>query len=73
VWPRGDEIVRAAWVENIMTKTTCHTEVHELSLEELDSASGGVELLHEEPHSDGAVHGNVSRHYTLKARMGYGL
>jgi hypothetical protein len=32
-----------------MTKTTCHTEVHELSLGELELVSGG--LIHEGTHA----------------------
>jgi len=41
---------RAAWMEKIMTKTTHKPEVTELSLEELESVSGGIELVHEPLH-----------------------
>jgi hypothetical protein len=46
----SDRVVRAAWMEKIMTKTTHNAEVTELSLEELGSVSGGVELVHEILH-----------------------
>jgi hypothetical protein len=36
-------------METIMTRTTCHTEVHELSLDELELVSGG--LIHEGTHA----------------------
>jgi hypothetical protein len=39
------------WMENIMTKTTCNTEVRELSLDELESVTGGVVLQHEQAHA----------------------
>ena len=39
-----------ACMEKIMAKTTDNTEVCELSVEELDSVSGGVELVHERRH-----------------------
>lgn len=39
-----------ACMEKIMAKTTGNTEVCELSVEELDSVSGGVELVHERLH-----------------------
>ena len=39
-----------AWMEKIMTKTTCNTEVRELSLEELETVSGGEALVHERLH-----------------------
>jgi hypothetical protein len=62
-------MVRAAWVENIMTKTTCHTEVHELSLEELESVSGGVELVHEAAHAEVSARPR-NLHATLLIRKG---
>jgi hypothetical protein len=44
-------MVRAAWMEKIMSETKCHTEVHELSLAELELVSGG--LIHEGTHAGG--------------------
>ena len=51
VTPRAfSQCGRAAWMEKIMTKTTHKPEVTELSLEELESVGGGIELVHEPLH-----------------------
>ncbi len=51
VWPHQRGWSALAWMEEIMTKTTHNAEVTELSLEELESVSGGVEqLVHERLH-----------------------
>jgi hypothetical protein len=39
-----------AWMEMIVTKTTHDAEVTELSPEELELVSGGVDLVHERLH-----------------------
>jgi hypothetical protein len=49
-----------------MTKTT---EVHELSLEELESVSGGVEFVHEAEHAKVSAR-QPTNHNVLLARFG---
>jgi hypothetical protein len=56
-------------MEKIMTKTTCQTEVTEGSLKELESVSGGVELVHEGTHAE-AGPTRPSNHNVLLARFG---
>jgi hypothetical protein len=65
-------MVRAALMEIIMSKTT-YNEVTELSLEELESVSGGVELVHEAAHAAVSATPTYTTHYMLLARFGRGF